>query len=152
MCIKEFVDSIKDNLPVTVKIVNSKLLFEDSYAENGMIGKIISIGVRKDQEDDSYWCYRILINWNDFEDINREFESHDWYIGKGTEELGTMKEAGMYPKDGLEDYYIDYDIESPFEIYGENGIVIKYLNMYNEENTENITFTEWLCKKLDKKE
>lgn len=128
-----------------VKIKENNTLFEDSYAEPGMIGKIISI--TKDREG----YYRVKIDWNGFEDYNEQFEAKDWYIDDIKQ--GTMKEAGMYPKDGIEEYFVDPDSDD-FELT--DDIIVNYLEKYNEyvnslnENETPMTFVRWLISLIEK--
>ena len=131
--------------PIEIEIVSSLELFEDSYAENGMVGKIIDM--YEDSNDD---YYHVIIDWNGYDDINIPLEANDWYISSSKPtKKGTMKEAGLFPKDGKEEYLVDFG-KKPFNILNDSDI--KYQNQYIQFKKDNLntdmTFTRWLIRRI----
>ena len=79
----------------------------DSYAQKGMIGRVVDIRYEHRSEDDP--CGDVMavkIDWKAHEAHNLPLESKNWYVydksGNGRRRMGTMKEAGFYPEDGIE--------------------------------------------------
>ena len=132
MKIEQLVEQLKNNGTLTVKFNSVKGIFEDTYIEKGMICNISYIGI----DECSY--YKLIFDYNGFDKDNEPFESHDWYItSRGP--TGTMKEAGMYPKNGKEEIYLDFGIDLDIEILNANGLYTEYL-----ESKEDISYVKWL--------
>ena len=118
-------------------IVSDGSVLDETYAEKGMVGKIVSI--EKDYDD----VYKVAVDWNGFESTNEPLEDRKWYLDLD-KNLGTMKEAGLYPSNGIEEYYFGFDYDTGFEVADkalENAIAA-----FNSDETTD-SFSTWLAKK-----
>jgi len=95
----------------TITMVKKQGLHEDIYAEIGMIGVLTKIDIFDLDLDDTII---LSIDWNINQDTNKEFESNGWYLKDGL--TGTMKEAGEFPKDGIEEIHVMKNDEAHFTI------------------------------------
>lgn len=116
---------------------------DELYATENMIGEVVDVIESSDK-------YIILINWNKYEKHNEKFESHDWYCDRDNE-LGTMKEAGFFPKNGIEHYvvYKGLEIEDlPFKPMV-NEKKIKIFHEYENDENFNGPFYEFFIKRCE---
>ena len=136
MKIDELVDLFKMVGPLIVRVRPDNGLFDETYAEPGMVGRLIDAYF--DSSDD---CFVVKIDWNGFEPINNSLEARDWHLPSG--ELGTMKDAGMYPEDGIEKYWIESGTK-PFDLVDSKQAAYykRYLN-YVEHGGDRL-FLDWL--------
>ncbi len=88
------------NIGDTIKVGSIENLTDDVYAMPKMMGKFLGIS-----EDNIPDVMILTIDWSAFDDINIPLESHDWYIDTNGN-LGTMKEADIYPIDGIETLFV----------------------------------------------
>jgi len=133
---------IKEGQELTV--VGTSGLTDDVYAEKGMVGEFISIEEEPAHGDS---VYLLKINWDTYEEINKDFESDTWYLN-AQQDTGTMKEAGEYPKNGIETLYVmgDAEVEIDFMIGTDSEALLKAKAAYKEENPKE-TFLVWLSNK-----
>lgn len=134
---KDLFELLKVNGSLTVKVSNSKL-FEESYAENGMVGVITSGKI--DGVDNNETRYEFTIDWNKYSENNIPLESHDFFIPKTNNELGTMKEAGYY--EDVERFYATDTVNSGFEILNENSSELKIFKLWKNSGT-NMSYPKW---------
>jgi len=123
-----------------IRITDKTKINDGVYAEEGMVGKIIA--VKYDFND----VYDITIDWNGYEDINEPLEAKNWKIGEAMMpmNLGTMKEAGMYPDDGKEAYYSELLFDNGFELF--NYSLVGAFEEYEKIETKD-TFASWISQK-----
>jgi len=126
-------------------IKKNNVLFEEGYAEPGMLCRLVSILPKPDY-------YILRLDFSGFEKHNERYESHDWYLNSnGDGRMGTMKEAGMYPKDDIDEHYIDNsffedDKEAPFEVV--DCDMLEVFEAYLRSDYEGPMIC-WVLKKLD---
>ncbi len=93
---------------------------QETCIDRGMYGRIINV---RHEHDDVYVMY---IDLSDFEGHNDSVAQHNYYDSDGNP-TKTAKEAGQYPENGIETFYVDYgrDLSDILEIddSGVNQIV-----------------------------
>jgi len=99
-----------------VKVIDRKYMFEERYAENGMFGRVTYVDYRADQDEEGYI---VFIDWKPYKEHNEALEAKDWSIYENNKLVGTgtMKEAGYFPENGIEDFW--------FDVGKETGITLK---------------------------
>lgn len=99
----ELFDLILNGERPVVKFLKGAEDFE-TCIDRGMYGRIV--GVEHKQDD----FYLLRVDLNEFESHNDDCMQRNYYDDDGNPTL-TSKEAGQYPKDGIETIYLDYDRE-----------------------------------------
>jgi len=86
----------------------------ESCIDQGMLAVIIRV-----DNSDIYGCAKVHFDLNLFDSHNDRYARHNYYDENGSACL-TAKEAGMYPKNGIETVYFDegLDISEFIEIEG----------------------------------
>lgn len=122
-------------------IVNSlEDMTDDIYAQVGMIGVLKNVYYEYPEDKDTSEDVVVLadIDWEAYKGVNIPLESKNWYIvSSGERNLGTMKEAGMYPKNGIETLYLMSERDSGFELY-ESETKRALLEAFKEVEGENL--------------
>ena len=89
-------------------LITATSKFEDfeSCIDDGMIGRIVGCG---HTNDDVFWIDVDLNDWDAYNDTKAK--SNYWDNGEHGEKQArlTAKEAGFYPKNGIERVYLGYD-------------------------------------------
>ena len=103
----ELFELIQSGVKPVVKFLKGAEDF-DTCIDRGMYGRIVGVEHKQDE------FFIIRVDLNPFEDHNDGCMQHNYYDKDGNPTM-TSKEAGMYPKDGIELVYFDYDLEiAPF--------------------------------------
>lgn len=127
----EFANLIKDGLKPVV-LFNKRIEDQEGYLEKGMRGRII--GIEKEDND----TFSFKVDFQEFEDFNKQFESSNYYDEKGNPTL-TAREAGYYkPQDTV---WADIGYEVPWEV--EEDYRLKLYNKY-KASPEGKTYVQWL--------
>lgn len=127
---------------LVVTVVDANELNEETYGTNGMIGVIKHMEIQDHGYRDGIIVYQMDIDWIKYADNNIPLESHDWYLKKD-EGLGTMKEAGMFPKDGIETLYTTSGFPSGLEILSSESNKLKLYDLWKNSNSE-MSYVKWL--------
>lgn len=94
-----------------------------------------------------YTCDTIKVSFslNEFEAHNRTFEKANYYNKVG-EPVLTAREAGYYPKDGIESivFRVNEDFDA-FHVVDANPLVVEHLNADTK-----LSYVEWLESELMK--
>jgi len=143
LTVEELLNIGEGSKSVALKVIDRELIFDESYAENGMIAVFSGFKI------DSDGLAEIFLDWDRFKEINIPLEVSDFFINKdGKESTGTMKEAGLYPENGIEKIYFDLHSDSGFELY-ESDTVTKAIKMWKDSNSDK-SFVEWMAEKIVK--
>jgi hypothetical protein len=139
MKIKELKKLVQEGKRPVIKIKEEAQDYLMENFDNEMIGKVIGIDTEFEFDDKTYG---FIVDMNNYEKHNRSVAQRVWSDGRGGHSH-TWFESGHYPKDGIETIYFPFELELPFEILEENGLMNEYIN----ENLE-ITYLEWLENKV----
>jgi hypothetical protein len=140
---KKFVSGNKKAL--TVMVTDSTGLFDDSFFENNMKFVIKNIEMNVDY-------LTVYFDVEAFKEHNRQYYTHNYYNNDVIPCLN-VEEAGMFPKNGIEIMYIDFDgtnfhiisdYEVPLRQVFENETGGSWINGSNDV----IKYVEWLENKL----
>jgi len=90
-----------------------KPIFEDGYFDTGMIADVVSVVPDSEGGD----LFKIFLNYEKYRTHNLAIESQNknWYLNGGG--LGTATEAGFYPENHEDCYYIEVKEVSDVEQY-----------------------------------
>ena len=119
--------------------VNTEFEVDETYCVKGMVGVL-----KKAYKEEDYVI--IQIDWEKYSDTNIPLESNDWYIGSGTDKTGSMKEANMYPKNGLEDLYVMIDDDLDIELISNTKSIL--LQEWKDSEDSKLSYLEWLEKQV----
>lgn len=111
----------------------------EGYLEAGMRGRITGSRTSGDG------VFSLTVDLNGFEDFNAAFESANYYDNKGVARL-TAREAGHYPKDGIDLLYVSEDVDFFLEILSDNQAEL--YQRYLRARKPNEAYVEWLERAL----
>lgn len=106
--LKKIYDERKET--IYVKVVSQDGVFEDSFIRVGMIFVLNNV---THQEG----CELVYLNANIFKDYNRQFYTNDYY-DKSSQPILNAEQAGVFPKNGIEELYVMAD-DCMFEVIEE---------------------------------
>ncbi len=135
------------------KVITFKPACEDleSYCEAGMKAKVISISLERKEEKEQDLVYLVKLDYTDFDDYNRKFETANYYDKSGSPIL-TAREAGFYKP--LDTLYLGSDLIWPWNNYFEvehDSTANRMYERYSHANTDkNVTYLSWLETQLSK--
>lgn len=139
MNIKEFAEMVASGVTPIVEL--SKGIEDcEGYPEAGMRGKIIS--AVNDVDDTTI----VRIDFSEFDEFNKSFESANYYGGNGIANL-TAREANQYKF--VQEYYLDSTTD--VEYYFKN-VSRKSISLYSAFEASRTTgsYVEWLENKVCK--
>jgi hypothetical protein len=135
------------------KVITFNLACEDleNYCEAGMKAKVTSISLMRHEEVEQDMVYLVKLDYTNFDDYNRKFETANYYDKLGKPKL-TAREAGFYK---LEDtLYLGSNNIFPWNNYFEvehDSISDRMYTRYVNSNTDKtITYLKWLETQLSK--
>jgi hypothetical protein len=144
---KELVELVREGVKPVIRVKDSLNI---DGPDNGMLGRIISVGV-EDNWGDGDSTIEFVIDFKEFEEVNKPLAEKNWYDSNGVPCL-TWMESMVYEKDVksfgifemLREKQADAEL-SMIEIVEEN----KWLTMYLETDKQ-MSYTEFLELELEK--
>ena len=135
------------------KVITFKPACEDleSYCEAGMKAKVTNISLLRHEEIEHDMVYLVKLDYTNFDDYNRKFETANYYNKSGSPCL-TAREAGLYKQ--VDTLYLGSDLIWPWNNYFEvehDSISDRMYTRYVNSNTDKtITYLKWLEIQLSK--
>jgi hypothetical protein len=143
---KELVELVRQGVKPVIRVKDSLNI---DGPDNGMLGRIISVGV-EDVWDRGDSTIEIVIDFEEFEEVNKPLAKKNWYDSNGIPCL-TWMESRSYEKEVK-----SFGIFEMFEEKGEDAELSiielveenKWLTMYLETDKQ-MSYTEFLESRLD---
>jgi len=138
----KFKDLLETPWPPNTVLTCVEEPWEESYLAPGM--KCVFLGAIEDMN-----CVLVSVYVDPFMEHNVPLEPSDWYDNKGQPCL-TASEAGRYPKDGKETFYLDFDDDTTKFFRPD---VSKWWETYQKEKQSgdtNLPYVAWLEEKLER--
>jgi hypothetical protein len=135
------------------KVITFKPACEDleSYCEAGMKAKVTNISLMRHAEVEQDMVYLVKLDYTDFDDYNRKFETANYYDKLGNPNL-TAREAGFYKSEDT--LYLGSNDIFPWDNYFKveyDSISDRMYTRYANSNTDKtITYLKWLEIQLSK--
>lgn len=123
----------------------------ESYFEAGMKAKITGISIVKPEENESDLVYKVNLDYSQFDDYNKSFETSNYYNKTGVPCL-TAREAGLYNvQDTL---YLGSDNilswNNYFEV-GHDSVSNRMFDRYSRRTSDTeLSYLKWLETQLSK--
>jgi hypothetical protein len=137
----DIINCLKMNIPVIVEF-NKKIVNYETCLDANMKGKIISCIDTGDDFKDNGKVYKLRIDLSEFDGYNDQFFSANYYDKAGVPCLN-CKQAGRYPKDHIEDLYLESINGQPFEVFKGKELSIHYRE-YLKNSPDNMNYIQWL--------
>ena len=111
----------------------------EGYLEAGMRGRITGSRTSGDG------VFSLTVDLNEFGEFNTAFETANYYNNQGMPVL-TAREAGFYPKDGIDQLYVSENLDPYLEVLSDNQTELH--QRYLSARKPNETYVEWLERAL----
>jgi hypothetical protein len=143
---KELVELVREGVKPVIRVKDSSNI---DGPDNGMLGRIISVGV-EDNWGDGDSTIEFVIDFKEFEEVNKPLAEKNWYDSNGVPCL-TWMESRFYVKEVksfgifemLREKQADAEL-SIIELVEENKWLTSYL-----ETDRKMSYTEFLESRLD---
>ena len=146
-----------DNPDLYYRYLNSIITFKkgcedlESYCEAGMKAKITGIVLERMEEKEADLVYKITLDYSQFDDYNKNFETANYYDNNGNPTL-TAREAGFYHiQDTL---YLGSDNIWPWSNYFDvehDSTSNRMFERYSRRTMDtDLTYLKWLETQLSK--
>lgn len=109
----------------------------DSYPEKGMLARVREVKLY--DEGDDYAYVGVKLDYTDFEEHNRQFESASYFDGHGNP-ICTAHEAGMY--EPVETVYLNVGNDRDYFCLANQNAGL--FERFQQERQEGQTYTMWL--------
>lgn len=104
MTIRQLRERVHNGEVIIVRF-NDNIEKWESCIDSGMMAEIVNI-----ESPDEYDTSKVLFDLNKFDEYNDRFAQRNYYDKNG-EPILTAKEAGFYPRNGIESVWFDIDSE-----------------------------------------
>jgi hypothetical protein len=122
-----------------------KALDLECYPEAGMRAKVVSAILSEDSKDPYNRVFKVVINFEQFDEFNRQFESAN-YFDKSQRPTLTAREAGFYKQ--VDTLYLSDEVYGPWsDIFTVVGEKAKALFASYVASKVDMSYVEWLEEK-----